>query len=223
MIGQSGVSNDAYTALLTSLAWKYRNDPQIAFGLMNEPHDLDVQTWASTVQLAVTAIRAAGARSNPILLPGSTFASAGAFRYESGPYLLGIRNPDGSTRGLVFEVHQYNDADFTGTHVDCVTDNIVRVWQPLAQWLRQNDRQALITETGGGARDPTCLRFTCQQMDFINQNADVYRGVTTWAAGGWWSDYELNEEPSKTGNQWVDVPLVEQCVVDKFRGADGLW
>jgi endoglucanase len=38
---------------------------------MNEPHDLQsVPTWVTTVQAVVNAIRAAGATSQYILLPG---------------------------------------------------------------------------------------------------------------------------------------------------------
>jgi endoglucanase len=36
---------------------------------MNEPHDLNVQQWATSVQAAVNAIRAAGATTQHILLP----------------------------------------------------------------------------------------------------------------------------------------------------------
>ena len=47
----------------TQLATKYKSQAKILFGVMNEPHDLDVPTWATTVQAAVTAIRQAGATS----------------------------------------------------------------------------------------------------------------------------------------------------------------
>lgn len=42
---------------------------------MNEPHDLDVAKWATTVQAAVNAIRAAGATSQYILLPGTGYTN----------------------------------------------------------------------------------------------------------------------------------------------------
>jgi endoglucanase len=43
---------------------------------MNEPHDLNVTTWATSVQAAVTAIRNAGATSQYILMPGDQYTSA---------------------------------------------------------------------------------------------------------------------------------------------------
>lgn len=63
IIGQGGPTNAQFTSLWTQLATKYKNDANVIFGVMNEPHDLDVPTWATTVQAAVTAIRSAGATS----------------------------------------------------------------------------------------------------------------------------------------------------------------
>jgi len=40
---------------------KIQNTDNIMFGVMNEPHDVDINKWAATVQLVVTAIREAGA------------------------------------------------------------------------------------------------------------------------------------------------------------------
>ena len=69
---------------------------------MNEPHDLDVATWAESVQVAVNAIRAAGA-TNYLLLPGSNYTSAQYFPTVAGPYLLGVTDPLGGTERLIFD------------------------------------------------------------------------------------------------------------------------
>lgn len=63
IVGQGGPSNAQFTSLWTQLATKFASQSKIIFGIMNEPHDLDVGTWATTVQAAVTAIRQAGATS----------------------------------------------------------------------------------------------------------------------------------------------------------------
>lgn len=56
----------------------------------------------------MTAIRNAGATSQMILLPGNDYTSAGAFISNgSGAALLGVKNPDGSTTNLIFDVHKY--------------------------------------------------------------------------------------------------------------------
>jgi hypothetical protein len=43
---------------------------------MNEPHDLDMPKWGATIQAAVNAIRAAGATSQSIALPGTLYTHA---------------------------------------------------------------------------------------------------------------------------------------------------
>jgi endoglucanase len=79
-----------------------------------------------------------------ILLPGTSYTSVGNFvSSDSGPALSGVTNLDGSHTNLIFDVHQYLDSDFSGTHADCTitgTDNL----NSLANWLRSNGRQAYV-------------------------------------------------------------------------------
>lgn len=71
---------------------------------MNEPHDLtSVPDWVVTVQAAVNAIRAAGATSQMILMPGSSWSSAAALPTEAGPGLLTVTDPVGGTSKLIFD------------------------------------------------------------------------------------------------------------------------
>jgi endoglucanase len=152
IIGQStgGPTDAQFADLWAQLATKYKRKSKVIFGLMNEPHDLNLSMWVTTLQLAVNAIRGVGAKSQWVLLPGLHYSSAGSMKTESGPTLLDIKNPDGSTKTLIFDVHQYLDSDFTGTHAECTTDNIQNVFNVLGPWLRSNKRLALLSETGGG-------------------------------------------------------------------------
>jgi endoglucanase len=168
IIGQGGPSNEQFAALWSQMAERYVNVPNIAFDLMNEPHDLDIRTWSRSVQAAVTAIREAGATQQMILLPGTDYMSAKTFVSSgSAEALSAIQNPDGSTENLVYNVHRYLDFDHSGTHAECVTNNIDDSFAPLAQYLRDNGRTAMLTETGGGPHDRGCMRFFCEQLDFI--------------------------------------------------------
>lgn len=132
---------------------------------MNEPHDLDVPTWANTVQLTVTAIRNAGASSQMILMPGTNFASAGQFVSSgSADALLGVKNPDGTTTGLVYDLHKYLDVDNSGTHSTCTTDNIEDAFVIAAEYLRSNGRQALVSETGAGSDSSVSCHPSCSSI-----------------------------------------------------------
>jgi endoglucanase len=100
-------------------------------------------------------------------LPGNNYTSAGTFISNgSGPALLNVTNPDGSTTNLVFDVHKYLDSDNSGTHAECTTDNVSDAFQPLATWLRTNNRMAMNTETGGG-NVASCQKYLCTQIAFV--------------------------------------------------------
>ncbi|RFU31855.1 hypothetical protein B7463_g4482, partial [Scytalidium lignicola] len=212
VIGQGGPTNDQFASLWSQIAEKYANNSNIIFGVMNEPHDLTVSTWATSVQAAVTAIRQAGATTQMILLPGTDYTSAANFISNgSGAALLGVKNPDGTTTGLIFDVHKYLDSDNSGTSTECVTNNIDSAFQPLATWLRQNGRQAFNTETGGG-NTASCETYLCQQIQFVNDNSDVYLGYIGWSAGSFDQTYALVETPTGGSGSWQDTALVQACI-----------
>ena len=74
IIGQGGPTNAQFVSLWTQLATKYKAEARVAFGVMNEPHEVDIAKWGDTVQQVVAAIRGAGATtqlSNFPLLPNS--------------------------------------------------------------------------------------------------------------------------------------------------------
>ncbi|KAH8796676.1 glycoside hydrolase superfamily [Hyaloscypha finlandica] len=213
IIGQgSGSTNDQFVNLWTQLATKYKSTDNIIFGVMNEPHEVDITMWAATVQLVVNAIRRAGATTQIILLPGNDYTSAGAFISNgSGPALLNVTNPGGSTTNLVFDVHKYLDSDNSGTHPECTKDNVADAFQPLAAWLRTNKRMALNSETGGG-NVASCQKMLCTQIAFINANSDVYLGYIGWSAGSFDSTYVLTETPTGSGTNMLDTSLVKSCL-----------
>ncbi|KAI0399544.1 glycoside hydrolase family 5 protein [Xylaria palmicola] len=216
IIGQGGPTDQQFADVWSQLAKKYAAKEKIIFGLMNEPHDVpNINAWAKSAQAAVTAIRqaeaAAGGAAHTILIPGNDWTSAAAFPTKSGPALLGVVNPDNGTAGLVFDVHKYSDSDNSGTHTDCTTDNIAGAFAPLADWLRANKRQAMNTEMGGG-NTASCQKFVCDQIAYLNANADVYLGYVGWSAGSFDpATYELSEVPTKNGNSWTDSSLVKAC------------
>ncbi|KAF2256945.1 glycoside hydrolase family 5 protein [Trematosphaeria pertusa] len=220
IVGQGGPTDDQLASVWKQLATKYGSNSKVAFGVMNEPHDIpDIKKWADTVQAVVTAIRGAGASSNIILLPGQGYTSAETFVSSgSAEALNAVKNPDGSTANLIMDVHKYLDSDNSGTHTECVKNNVDNAFKPLADWLRTNKRQAMLTETGGG-NTQSCQQYMCQQLQYLNQNSDVYLGYTGWAAGGFATTYELNETPQQQGSGWQDTSLVTSCIVGAWKGA----
>ncbi|KAF5318450.1 hypothetical protein D9619_010686 [Psilocybe cf. subviscida] len=222
IIGQGGPTDDVFAALWGNLAAKFASESKVIFGVMNEPHDVpDINRWGVSVQAAVTAIRNAGATSQIILLPGNNWTSAQTFVSNgSGAALLKVTNPDGSVTGLVFDVHKYLDSDNSGTNAECVTDNIQSSWEPLANWLRCNGRQAFNTETGGG-NTASCVKYLCQQIAYQAQNSDVFLGYVGWAAGNFDPSYVLSEVPTNNGGTWSDTLLVSSCLAPSSGSQSG--
>jgi len=209
IIAQGGPSNDQYVSMWSQLAKKYANNQKVIFGIMNEPHDLQsVSTWVSTVQLVVNAIRSAGATSNYILLPGSSWSSAQAFPTEAGPALLKVTDPAGGTSKLIFDVHKYLDSDNSGTHPDCTTSN-VDVMTTLVNYLKSNgNRQAILSETGGG-NTSSCISLLGQELAYVKANSATLAGFAVWSAGGFDTTYVLTVTPNADGS---DQPLWTQAV-----------
>lgn len=163
-----GPSIEQFADLWAQLAHKYASHRRVWFGIMNEPHDMaSAESWAASVQAAVTAIRHAGATAHFISLPGTAFQSAGALMYDgSGAALANVANPDNSTTGLVFDVHLYLNEYGNGDTAECITNGIAEAWAPLAAWLNKLGRQAIVSETGGGDTN-SCKKYLCQQLDYL--------------------------------------------------------
>lgn len=216
IINQGGPTNAQYASLWSQLATHFKSQDRIIFGIMNEPHDLPNNSlWPPAVQAAVNAIRQAGATSQTILIPGSSWSSAQALPTELGPALLTITDPAGGTDKLVFDVHKYLDADNSGTHTNCVTDNVA-VLQTLNSWLSQNGRQALLSETGGGRSDASCFTALNNELAFVKNNPSTFAGFAVWSAGAFDTTYELSVTPNPDG---TDAPLWINAVKPNLPGA----
>ncbi|KAF8078793.1 endoglucanase [Lyophyllum atratum] len=209
IISQGGPTDAQFSSLWSQLATKYKGNSKIIFGLMNEPHDLQsVSTWVASVQAAVNAIRAAGATSQYILLPGSSWSSAQAFPTEAGPLLVKVTDPAGGTSKLIFDVHKYLDSDNSGTHADCTTSN-VDVLATLVTFLKASgNRQAILSETGGG-NTASCFTNLNAELAYVKANSGTLAGFTVWSAGSFDTTYILTMTPNADGS---DQPLWIQAV-----------
>jgi endoglucanase len=197
VIGQ-GPSSEDFAAFWDRLAARFSDNPKVLFGLMNEPHDLPIDDWLTAANAAIAAIRNAGA-NNLILVPGINYSNAGAW-YEDWGYgqnskvMNGVVDP---ADRFIFEVHQYLDADSSGTSDTCVsaTAGSDTLWAFTA-WAKQQGKRALLGEFGAAANE-TCLAALDDLLNYTDAHADVWAGWAYWAGGPWWpSDYIFSVEPS---------------------------
>ncbi|KAL9619583.1 MAG: hypothetical protein Q9204_008285 [Flavoplaca sp. TL-2023a] len=182
-----------------------------------------ITKWAQTCQTVVDAIRKAGATEHYITLPGNGYTSAGTFVPSgSAKALARVKDADGSTDKLIFEVHKYLDEDNSGTHLDCVSNNI-DAFEDLTKFLKDNKRQAILAETGGGPSTKSCLKNVCELLSYLNDNDDVYMGYLGWGAGSFDETYELSLTPEggEGKGPMKDVPLMRECFIKQFDGGAG--
>lgn len=207
VVGSGSLPNSAFADFWSRLAAQYRNDPRVIFGLMNEPHDLPTEQWVAAANAAIAAIRAAGAQ-NLILVPGNAWTGAHSWSdsWYGTPNAVAMPNIVDPGQHFAFEVHQYLDADSSGTSSAVAGSTIGS--QRLAgftQWCRSHGYRALLGEfaVAGDSIGSGGTQIGDEALDdmlgFMDQNADVWLGWTWWAGGPWWGEYMFTLEPRNLG------------------------
>ena len=209
-VGSPEVPHAAFADFWRRLSLQFKDNPRVQFGLMNEPRNLPTETWADAAQAAVDAIRATGAR-NLITLPGNGYTGAATWSNNwygtpNAEVMGRVRDP---LDHLLIEVHQYLDADNSGTHAECVSATIgAERLKAFTEWARSHHRRALLGELGGG-NNPTCAAAVRGALDYMQANADVWAGWLWWAGGPAWGDYFLSLEPGGDGKDKPQMKWLE--------------
>jgi len=187
--------NSAFNDLWVKLATHYKDNPQVWFGLMNEPNAQKAQVNAETMQSAVNAIRAAGAR-NRILVPGTSWT--GAHSWIGSGNAAAFENFKDPGDNFAFEVHQYLDGDSSGTHPQAVPGIGAKCLVPFTTWAKQHHVKAVLGEFGwdGKAANKQANIEGDAMLGYMDQNKDVWAGYTYWSAGPWWGPYMYSVEPT---------------------------
>jgi endoglucanase len=195
-IGTADVSAVALADLWRRIAQHFKGNRNTIFGLMNEPKGLKTETWLEAANSAIAAIRHTGA-TNLILVPGNGWTGAHSWMGRSygtpnAEVMLGVADP---ANNYAFEVHQYLDKDYSGTHPECRNEQIgVTTLEKFTQWLRNNGKRGFLGEFGGGS-DPVCLAALDAMLTYLAENSEVWLGWTYWAAGFWPPSYFTSVQP----------------------------
>ncbi|KAF9063459.1 endoglucanase 1 [Rhodocollybia butyracea] len=190
IIGDTTDPNAATTAQFqtfwTELANRFVNNPNVVFGINNEPHDMATSLILQNDQAAINGIRSTGAQQL-ILAPGNGFTGGHSWTQVTGEnddpssdWLNQIVDPLNNT---AIDIHEYLDSDFSGSHDTCTQPADTNL-AALTTWLQENNLKAVVSEFGG-SNDPTCLELLPQMIQYLTAN-DVYIGWSAWAAGPIW-------------------------------------
>jgi endoglucanase len=194
LIGSAQTPNSAFADFWSKLALHFQSNSNVVFGLMNEPHDQSASAWLGSANAAIAAIRSAGAVSQEILVPGSYWDGAWTWTSTDNDTVIGAGVQD-SAHNFAFEVHQYLDADGSGTHPGAVSATIgVERLTAITQWAEATGNHLFLGEVGV-TTDQTSLTAFDGMLTYMQQHANAWEGVTYWAGGPWWGNYMFSIEP----------------------------
>jgi endoglucanase len=216
VVGSATVPDSAFADFWSRLAAVYKTNGLVIFGLMNEPNALPASQWVSAANSAIAAIRATGA-TNLILVPGISWT--GAHSWVSSGNSVAMLNIVDPINNHAFEVHQYLDANSSGSSTNIVDANIGRTrLVAFTQWLKTNQQRGFLGEfavansmIGSGSWQIGDEALT-NMLDSIQANADVWLGWTWWAAGPWWGDYIFTLEPASVGVDRPVMPILKSFI-----------
>ena len=177
------------------LATPFRDAPGIAYGLMNEPVAYKPAEWRPIVDRVVATIRDLGS-DQLIMVPGAGWTGAHSWVSEGNAAAFeGFED-----RNFMFEVHQYLDANSSGTdlqtYVPGAGEDRLRAF---TDWARARACRAFLGEVGFAL--PAGRTEAGAMLAYLKANADVWRAYAYWAGGPWWGDYAFSIEPDKAGDK----------------------
>lgn len=191
----AGAGGAKLADLWNRLARRYADDQRVAFGIMNEPHGIDARVWRAIVDETVQSIRNTGA-TNLLLIPGTAWTGGHSWTKggagSNGAAFAGFEDP---ADNFFFEMHQYLDADSSGTSDQCVSPAIARSrLEAATRWLREEGQRAVLAEIGAPA-NASCLEALEAVIRFVETEHLAWAGWIYWAGGAWWGDYSMSVQP----------------------------
>lgn len=232
LITDSAPYVDVWSKLYTLI----KNDPEInqeyiLIDIVNEPVDVP-DNKVFTIQVdVIKALRELGF-NGPILVEGNAWSGLHSWKTANWQGNDGqtYTNANLFTRdnfvkagitdltNIIINAHQYLDNNYSGTSSSCQTDlsttgsNGFNL-QAFVDYLRENQLTAMVTEFGGGTDSSSCSKALTQFMDYLQSNADVFRGHTIWSTGHGWGNYNLRVKPDSY--QWN--------VVSRYLNSQGMF
>ncbi|KAL9074535.1 MAG: hypothetical protein Q9157_004350 [Trypethelium eluteriae] len=227
VIGNTSDPNAATTEQFgdfwNELAGRFRYNPNVIFGIMNEPHNMSTELILKDDQAALDGIRDAGA-GQLVLVPGNGYTNAEIWTNSSGNGLIPGSTPNSDVLGNIydpfdnfaFDMHLYLDFDFSGTHNTCVSadfgpQNLVLV----TQWLEENNFTAFLSEIGAGSNQ-LCFEALNNTFSWLENHQNFF-GWSYWAAGPLWGDYFQSVEPFEGPEFNTTWPLVLEPRIDSYQ------
>jgi len=209
-IGSREVSADAFYDVWDKLAQAFPDTGSTALGLSNEPFPLPIAQWAQIAQQTVRRLRAQGA-GHLILVAGGRWSGLHEWNkdFEGSSNATAFAHFADPLQRSVLEVHQYADANFSGTGNTCLpATQFKALFVAATHWATAHGQRLFMGEFGTPASAPCLAALDAMLAEMRDTRA--WRGWTYWAAGAWWGDYPL----SITVRKGEDAPQI--AVLKKY-------
>ncbi|NQY17776.1 glycoside hydrolase family 5 protein [Alteromonas sp.] len=210
---------EAFYDFWARLADKFKDNPKVQFGLMNEPLGNTPFDWRDYAKGAINAIRARTDAVNLVTVPGTFYTGAHNWLSFNDTAFRNFKDP---ADNMIIEVHQYLNHGSSGTSGSCVIDSHQR-FIDFTNWCKEYGFQAMLGEFG--VSDPNaeveCATEIPLSMQYMQDNQDVWRGYTLWGAGAQWSRtyiYRLNplNNDYDAGVDSPQLDFAEQFILNNF-------
>lgn len=210
IIGTNGLTVEHLSSFWKAIATEFKSFGNIyAYGLMNEPHDLDPgTTWFEMAQACINSIREVDMQTT-IMVGGGHWSSAEKWM-ENSDTLKYLVDPANNLR---FEAHVYFDDDASGTYKysyeeeNCYPEKGIDRVAPFVNWLKANNFRGFVGEYGIPDSDP---RWNVTLDLFLAHLQENGINGTYWAAGPWWPKDEFMAVSPVDGKDRPQVAVLEK-------------
>ena len=209
-VGRAAPTTAAFANLWSNIVARY-SSPRILYALMNEPHDISFDTLVTNTNAALHAIRRqeSGGPPHLVLISGNNWTGLHSWfsrdNFCNGNDALFLDRLEDPANHYAIEVHQYFDADSSGTYRtgNCVPTGEFNAtfdayWTSFTAWSRRHQLSVLLGEFGA-VDTPICISDVTHLMDALTTFENTI-GWVVWAGGNSWGGYILSVAPSGPAN-----------------------
>jgi endoglucanase len=109
----------------SKLSSHYKSNSKIIFGIMNEPNEMQTETWLADANAAIAAIRNTGA-TNLLLVPGNSWTGGQSWAQDwygtsNAQVMQNVVDP---LDNYFYDIHQYLDENYSGQLPNCYNETI---------------------------------------------------------------------------------------------------
>lgn len=158
---------------------KFKNYPNVIFGLMNEPFSQTAAAWKTGAVAAINGI-AQVTTARWVFIPGTSFTGGHSW-VSSGNAAAWAGYVPPSGMNIAFEMHEYLDSDFSGTHAVCAGFGSSPMTGAVS-WAQTNGVKIHIGEIGW-SQDASCPADATALMSYFSSNQLTVIGWAYWVGG----------------------------------------